>query len=40
VQPETREKAIDAGVNDMITKPFTPDDVYARLHAALKVIEE
>ncbi len=40
VQPETRERAIDAGVNDMIIKPFTPDDVYSRLHAALKVIEE
>jgi signal transduction histidine kinase/ActR/RegA family two-component response regulator len=35
VQPETKEKAIDAGVNDVITKPFTPDDVYARLHSAL-----
>jgi signal transduction histidine kinase/ActR/RegA family two-component response regulator len=39
VQPETREKAIDAGVNDLITKPFTPDDVYARLHAANERIE-
>ncbi len=40
VQPETREKAIDAGVDDLITKPFTPDDVYARLHSALKVAED
>jgi signal transduction histidine kinase/ActR/RegA family two-component response regulator len=40
VQPETKEKAIDAGVNDVITKPFTPDDVYVRLHAALESVVE
>jgi signal transduction histidine kinase/CheY-like chemotaxis protein len=39
VQPETREKAIDAGVNDLITKPFTPDDIYFKLHNALEVTE-
>lgn len=40
VQPETRERAIDAGVNDLITKPFSPDDVYARLQNALVSIED
>ncbi len=40
VQPETREKAMHAGVNDLITKPFTPDDVYTRLHAALEGVTE
>jgi signal transduction histidine kinase/ActR/RegA family two-component response regulator len=39
VQPETRDKAIHAGVNDVITKPFTPDEVYSRLYSALVVLE-
>lgn len=40
VQPETRERAIDAGVNDLITKPFSPDDVYARLQNAMVAVED
>lgn len=40
VQPETREKAIDAGVDDLITKPFSPDDVYTRLQNAMVTTEE
>jgi signal transduction histidine kinase/CheY-like chemotaxis protein len=38
IQPETREKAIQAGVDDVISKPFIPDDVYNRIVQSIQEV--
>lgn len=37
---ETREQAMKAGINDFVTKPFNPDDLYALLCSYMYMLPE